>query len=336
MTFRVCDGLTRKRHPCKLPAVRKSLYCRLHQHLHKGDPMISNKLGFVFEDTVYVSESFALLKDKCLELGAHRTGRPPVGRDLRNVILPVTDKLLAAFMVDFNVVELPAAETFGQPIPDPVTVERTASEKAPYVGWADTEDPEPDTEDDEVWAGIAADADAILEQQQAAEAARRPVEVGMEQGPVEDPRQAGEYHSTARGVDLDEVWIGAPQVGDRVRTPDFPGWNGGIVVGTDGDGISGRFPIRVERRDGSYGLFALDEVIMQPEAEEETERTPAWPLPVGPEVKFYVRLEDPKRLASIQARIAATVFAGHKVTLLPATSPRLRDTSFYVRVEYVA
>ncbi len=54
------------------------------------------KLGFVKDDTVYLGDSFELLKDKVLELGAHReAGVKGTGRDLREIILPITPAGLA-------------------------------------------------------------------------------------------------------------------------------------------------------------------------------------------------------------------------------------------------
>ncbi len=134
--------------------------------------MSDKLLAFVHEDTVYVSESFAFLKDRCLELGAHRRGGK--GQDLTKIILPVTPTLLEAFMADFTLVSLPQPETFGQPIE--VGMEQGPPEEdTPWIGsdandprWigADDEDPAIDAAPDpqalaEVSAGRPLSAEEI-------------------------------------------------------------------------------------------------------------------------------------------------------------------------------
>ena len=56
---------------------------------------MTQQLGFVHDDVVYVSDSFTLLRNRVLELGAHRIDNEPgTGEDIREIIRPLGQKAL--------------------------------------------------------------------------------------------------------------------------------------------------------------------------------------------------------------------------------------------------
>lgn len=62
----------------------------------------TRKLGFKYGGVVYLSDSFACLKDKVLELGAHRvSGVPGTGVDIRRIIETVDREALEALALDY-------------------------------------------------------------------------------------------------------------------------------------------------------------------------------------------------------------------------------------------
>ncbi len=75
----------------------------------------TRKLGFKYGGVVYLSDSFALLKDKVLELGAHRIGgEPGTGVDIRKVIERVDPEALNALARDYPLEYLDEEETVNE------------------------------------------------------------------------------------------------------------------------------------------------------------------------------------------------------------------------------
>lgn len=80
-------------------------------------------------------------------------------------------------------------------------------------------------------------------------ARERDERVTLSRGPMDNPAEA-----VVRLV----------RVGDRISSPDFPGWDGSVVVEIlTTDGVHPDYVVRAVRRDGTSGLFTFSEVSVQ-------------------------------------------------------------------------
>ena len=335
----------------------------------------TRKLQFTFGNAVYLSNNFTTLRNKVLELGAHRTnGEAGTGVDIKQVIGQVDPAVLIALSVDHALIDLDfAASTSTLLSAAMLAVDR--GEQA---------------EDDEAWDRIVESADEIL-----AEAGLSPIireedpddetlaamalaETYGSYYPMEDQSdgmgwpEEPELDGLGELVDppmdkpegvvvtaTEELWIGVPeeplrgdvvigvdpesgeeltvaqleatrsapdhtpQVGDRILTPDFPGWDGSLVVEIQ---PNERFPVRATRPEtGNAGLFTYNECRVIPD--------PILPqaLPAG-YFEFAVGMETPGRLDRLMARIAATMVENRVVELGPANNRDLPTLCFYVTV----
>jgi len=318
-------------------------------------------LGFKHGGAVYLSDSFTTLRDKVLELGAHRVnGEPGTGVDIKKVVVAVDPEALLALSIDYALIDLDenlptasllaAAQAVMDEADDAIKGDAIKRDLDTLARWSDESLARQEASRATYEAyypppalgiEVADDDEEYTEEDEAAEAAAL---FGATRPSLPKELWIGAGYATPQaevvigGTPEDELTVGqleatraapdhTPQVGDRITTDgSFPGWDGGRVV-TVGGSLSPQYPFRVERKDGCTGLFAAEEVRVLPE--------PSAPGAFVPGELLFVSPQDDDEGATLDLaleRVMLTVRAGYPVTIEPASNPKLQYRCFYVIV----
>jgi hypothetical protein len=311
-------------------------------------------LGFAHEDTVYVSSSFETLKDKALELGAHRiNGEPGTGRDLRKIIQPITADLLVAFLADFVIVDLDrfyggTGTGLVAPVDEPGTFapdEGDGPGEAEWIGrpkLGDLIPPAPHAELLEAVEGLIETLTTPEEEHDATVAAQREEDAAKFDPPLTPALKWASEHQAAREYDgnrthaenvaddeltevaivaasislPEELWIGATSENPAIEHEE----TGGLDPQALAEYAAGR-------------PLTLEEIIDYRADRIEWQDVP---YPAG-QFTFFCPQENtgPDALVILWQKIRATLAAGRNVNLTPAANPDLQDRCFYVQTDEV-